>query len=110
MRYIQGKSSVEGLTLVLPWSDQMTDEKNYIEQANKKWYGQTSWRTAANYAATKALIEALSSSANAGGETVIQKLETMKPQGDPPLVIVSPNAPTPKDAELGFKPLTEEEK
>jgi branched-chain amino acid transport system substrate-binding protein len=107
---IEGQSSVEGLTLILPWSDETpSGKKSYVEQANKKWYGQTSWQTAASYAATKALIEA-SSRSNAEGTTPFDNLKRMKLSVDPRLVIVSPDAPAPKDAELGFKPLTEEEK
>jgi ABC-type branched-subunit amino acid transport system substrate-binding protein len=106
---IEGQSSVKGLTLILPWSDETPSKKSYVEQANKTWYGQTSWRTTASYAATKVLIEALSRS-NAEGTTALENLDGLEPSGDPPLVIVSPDAPTPKGAKLGFMPPPKEKK
>lgn len=54
-----GGSAVKGLVLAVSW---FADSQSYAQLAEDRWGGRVSWRTAASFDATQALIRALSSS------------------------------------------------
>ena len=58
-----GGSAIEGLILAVPWFPK--DSFEYAEEAEKRWYGPVSWRTASSFDAAQALIQSI---AKIGGE------------------------------------------
>ncbi len=114
----KGGSVVEGLTLAVPW----VDNTSYGKAAKDKWQGKVSWRTATSYDATKALINAINKE-DANRKDVLEALKDIEVPanvtsgeqlefsaageraGEAHLVIVDRDAPAPKGAEFGFKPL-----
>jgi ABC-type branched-subunit amino acid transport system substrate-binding protein len=81
-----GGNAVEGLIVVVPWFREAPQATNFAQQAEKRWGGGVSWRTATSYDATQALIQALS--AKCDRTTVIDNLKNVnlspdKTSGDP---------------------------
>ncbi|MDV2997944.1 MAG: hypothetical protein N4J56_007649 [Chroococcidiopsis sp. SAG 2025] len=116
-------SASQGLVLAVGWSGDLPSAKAYSNAAYKRWTGKVSWRTAASYDATQALIKSLSS--NASRETVLQNLRNVKlspdqtsgtalqfmstgeRSGEAYLVQVVKGAPSPRGSQFGFKILPE---
>jgi ABC-type branched-subunit amino acid transport system substrate-binding protein len=110
-----GGEALENLVLAVPWFPQTP----YATQAERRWEGRPSWRTATSFDATQAFIKALSS--NASRETVLQKLRSVEVSsdetsgdalkfsatgdrlGEPVFVKVDRNAPAPEGSKFGFK-------
>ena len=117
---IQGGSAVDGLVLAVPGFDPTS---SYTRDAEKRWKGRISWRTAASYDAAQALINGLSNKATR--KTVLENLKSLNlscdetsgeklrfwASGDPDresrLVRVEKDAPAPSGAGLGFKEIEE---
>ncbi|NMG08271.1 ABC transporter substrate-binding protein [Brasilonema sp. UFV-L1] len=72
----KGGNDVEGMVIAIPWFREAPQSKNFAQAAAKQWGGQISWRTAASFDATQALIKALSP--DASRSTVIRKLQDVK--------------------------------
>lgn len=51
-----GKSAIEGLVLVVPWANHYTQ---YAEDAERRWKGRISWRTATSFDAAQAFIKGI---------------------------------------------------
>ncbi|WP_013325748.1 ABC transporter substrate-binding protein [Gloeothece verrucosa] len=116
---IQGGNAVENMVVVAP----VTPSDNYQTEANPSWGGQINWRTVAGFDATEALIEAIKNSPtnptrqniptnlasiNVNSEASGKALQFQEGErsSQPVLVIASKDAPAPKGAEFGFKPLS----
>ena len=54
----EARSSLEGMVLVVPWFEEVQDE-NYAKQADERWQGQVSWRTAMSYDAAQAVANVI---------------------------------------------------
>jgi ABC-type branched-subunit amino acid transport system substrate-binding protein len=74
----QAKNSLNGLVLVTPWFSDDKKAQNFANEACKRWGGGVSWRTAASYDATQALIKTISESPNPSRETVLKKLTSIQ--------------------------------
>ncbi|MCW6036188.1 ABC transporter substrate-binding protein [Spirulina subsalsa FACHB-351] len=68
---VNSGEAVAGLVLAVPWSFQSAD--SFSQKAYQMWKGRVSWRTAAAYDATQALISAVV--ANPNRVAIQQKLE-----------------------------------
>ena len=53
-----GGTAIEGLIIAVPWFPK--DSFDYAEDAEKRWYGPVSWRTASSFDAAQALIQSIS--------------------------------------------------
>ncbi|MGB8690523.1 MAG: AAA-like domain-containing protein [Microcoleus sp.] len=58
-KIFEAGDAVEGLVLAVPWFAEEPNSKNFAKEAEKRWKGRVSWRTAASYDATQAFIKAL---------------------------------------------------
>ncbi|MFB2923023.1 AAA-like domain-containing protein [Aerosakkonema funiforme] len=113
---IDGGNAVKGLVLAVSWFDRDT---SYAANAQERWGGNISWRTASSYDATQAFIKALSDKASRS--TVLENLRKVQlseqetsgyplkfesngdRNGKALLVEVSEGAPAPKNSKYGFK-------
>ncbi|WP_198014997.1 ABC transporter substrate-binding protein [Mastigocladopsis repens] len=71
-----GDKDIEGLILAVPWFREAPQSKEFAQAAQTQWRGNISWRTAASFDATQALIKALSPSASRS--TVMKTLPNVK--------------------------------
>jgi ABC-type branched-subunit amino acid transport system substrate-binding protein len=58
-KIFEAGDAVEGLVLAIPWFAEEPNSKKFAGEAEKRWKGRVSWRTAASYDATQAFIKAL---------------------------------------------------
>ncbi|WP_445301480.1 ABC transporter substrate-binding protein [Microcoleus sp. MON2_D6] len=58
-KIFEAGDAVEGLVLAVPWFAEEPNSKKFAGEAEKRWKGRVSWRTAASYDATQAFIKAL---------------------------------------------------
>jgi ABC-type branched-subunit amino acid transport system substrate-binding protein len=114
-----GGEAVNGMVLVVPWFAS-PEPRNYAKEADGRWNGQVSWRTASSYDATQALLATLFG--NVTRAQVLQRLRSVSlpatetsgdplrfdPNGErvssPRLVEVSENAANkPAGSRFGFR-------
>jgi branched-chain amino acid transport system substrate-binding protein len=112
----EGGNAVKGLVLVVPWYTQ----GSYATQAERRWLGQVSWRTASSYDATQAFLAAFKNG-SIDRAAVVQGLKSVNlpesqtsgqalqfaANGDrvePPLLVeAAAGAAAPQGAKFGFK-------
>ncbi len=58
-KIFEAGDAVQGLVLAVPWFAEEPNSKKFAGEAEKRWKGRVSWRTAASYDATQAFIKAL---------------------------------------------------
>ncbi|MEC4888162.1 MAG: ABC transporter substrate-binding protein, partial [Scytonema sp. PMC 1070.18] len=68
----EGGKALDGLVLAIPW---FSNSQNYAREAETRWRGGISWRTATSFDASIALIKALSGT-NPTRVTVLQNLQS----------------------------------
>ena len=116
---IEGGNAVRGLTLAVSWILQNYDPNSYAGNAETRWEGRISWRTATSYDAGVAIASVLKN--NSSRPQIIEDLKALElsraqtsgvklkfdSSGDlnrePFLAIVDADAPKPEGAKLGFK-------
>jgi ABC-type branched-subunit amino acid transport system substrate-binding protein len=77
-KIFEAGDAVEGLVLAVPWFAEEANSKNFAKEAEKRWKGRVSWRTAASYDATQAFIEALPLDDKFTRQTVLENLQSPK--------------------------------
>jgi ABC-type branched-subunit amino acid transport system substrate-binding protein len=77
-KIFEAGDAVEGLVLAVPWFAEEPNSKNFAKEAEKRWKGRVSWRTAASYDATQAFIQALPSDDKFTRQTVLENLQSPK--------------------------------
>jgi ABC-type branched-subunit amino acid transport system substrate-binding protein len=77
-KIFEGGDAVEGLVLAVPWFAEEANSKNFAKEAEERWKGRVSWRTAASYDATQAFIKALPLDDKFTRQTVLANLQDRK--------------------------------
>ncbi len=75
-KIFEAGDAVEGLVLAVPWFAEEPNSKNFAKEAEKRWKGRVSWRTAASYDATQAFIKALPLDDKFTRPTVLENLQS----------------------------------
>jgi ABC-type branched-subunit amino acid transport system substrate-binding protein len=77
-KIFEAGDAVEGLVLAVPWFAEEANSKKFAGEAEKRWKGRVSWRTAASYDATQAFIKALPVDQKPTRQTVLGNLQNRK--------------------------------
>lgn len=77
-KIFEAGDAVEGLVLAVPWFAEEPNSKKFAGEAEKRWKGRVSWRTAASYDATQAFIKALPVDQKPTRQTVLENLQSPK--------------------------------
>ncbi|MEG4172204.1 MULTISPECIES: ABC transporter substrate-binding protein, partial [unclassified Microcoleus] len=74
-KIFEAGDAVEGLVLAVPWFAEEPNSKKFAGEAEKRWKGRVSWRTAASYDATQAFIKALPSDEKPTRQKILATLQ-----------------------------------
>ena len=74
-KIFEAGDAVEGLVLAVPWFAEQPNSKKFAGEAEKRWKGRVSWRTAASYDATQAFIKALPSDEKPTRQKILATLQ-----------------------------------